>query len=153
MANVQTQTEWENEMSVKILNFVRNEIYLDLRFLGVALSAMPYEAKETLHTMATDGRVLYFSSEQLLRVFQKNAKYLDRLYLHTILHCLFAHLWIGGSRNRKIWGIACDIAVEYTIDKIDKPCTRRLLSWERKTIYEELEKEKRGFRRRLSIGF
>lgn len=144
MANVQTQTEWENEMSVKILNFVRNEIYLDLRFLGVALSAMPYEAKETLHTMATDGRVLYFSSEQLLRVFPKNAKYLDRLYLHTILHCLFAHLWIGGSRNREIWGIACDIAVEYTIDKIDKPCTRRLLSWERKTLYEELEKEKKG---------
>ena len=115
MANVQTQTEWENEMSVKILNFVRNEIYLDLRFLGVALSAMPYEAKENLHTMATDGRVLYFSSEQLLRVFQKNAKYLDRLYLHTILHCLF-----------------------------DKPCTRRLLSWERKALYEELEKEKKG---------
>ena len=51
MANVQTQTEWENEMSVKILNFGRNEIYLELRFLGVALSAMPYEAKENLHTM------------------------------------------------------------------------------------------------------
>lgn len=144
MAHIQTQSEWEEEMSKKILDFVRNEIYLELRFLGTALSAMPYQAKDNLHTLSTDGAYLYYSTEQLLRVFQQNAKYLDRLYLHTILHCLFFHLWTAGSRNREIWGIACDVAVEYTIDTMGKNCTKRLLSWERQKLYEELRTEQKG---------
>ena len=31
--HVQTQGEWEEEISQKILNFIRDEIYLDLRYL------------------------------------------------------------------------------------------------------------------------
>ena len=40
MAHIKTQTEWENDMSVKILQHARSEIYLDLRYLDVALSAL-----------------------------------------------------------------------------------------------------------------
>ena len=38
--HVQTQGEWEEEMSGKILSFLQNELYLDLRFLKPALSAL-----------------------------------------------------------------------------------------------------------------
>ena len=37
MKHVKTQTEWEYEMSVKILDLIRSELYLDLRFLDIAL--------------------------------------------------------------------------------------------------------------------
>ena len=40
MKHVKTQTEWEYEMSVKILDLIRSELYLDLRFLDIALSAL-----------------------------------------------------------------------------------------------------------------
>ena len=40
MYQKQTQTEWENEMSVKVIDLIRSELYLDLRYLGVALSAL-----------------------------------------------------------------------------------------------------------------
>lgn len=142
--HVQTQTEWEEEMSLKILNFVRNEIYLDLRFLDVALSALLPKAEEGLSSVATDGTYLYFSSEQVLRVFKQNSAFLDRAFLHSVLHCIFCHLWIGGNRDRYIWQIACDIAVEYTIDKMNKPCTKRALSWIRQKTYQELEREEKG---------
>lgn len=140
--HVQTQTEWEMEMAEEVLSFVRNEIYMDLRFLNVALSALLFKADGTINSFATDGTYLYFSSEQVLRVFQGNPKYLDRAYLHSVLHCIFFHLWIGGSREREQWHLACDIAVEYTIDKMDKPCTKRILSLQRKMLYERLEQEK-----------
>lgn len=42
------------------------------------------------------------------------------------------------------WNLACDIAVEYTIDGMNKPCTRRILSWSRQNLYEELRAEKKG---------
>lgn len=144
MEHRQTQGEWEEEMSLKILDFVRNEVYMDLRFLGVALSALVPRANGQIHALATDGKILYFSTEQLLRVFQNNAGYLDRAYLHTVLHCIFEHLWIGDGREPECWNIACDIAVEYTIDCMDKPCTRRLLSWSRQCIYEKIQENRQG---------
>lgn len=144
MAHIQTQEEWEVEMSGKILAYVRNEIYLELRFMDVALSALNPQPQNVIHTFATDGEYLYFSTEQVMRVFKQNALFLDRAYLHATLHCIFSHLWIGGKRDRYLWDIACDIAVEYTIDGMDKNCTRRILSWTRQQFYEKLKKEQRG---------
>lgn len=148
MKHIQTQEEWEVEMSQKVLDFVRNELYLELRFMNIALSALAPVYDKQIHTFATDGSSLYFSNEQILRVFQSNAKYLNRLYLHTILHCVFSHLWImpgqiDEGEYRRIWQLACDIAVEVIIDGMDKPCTKRILSGLRQTTYAKLKEQKR----------
>lgn len=134
-----SETFWEQEMSEKILAFVREEIYLELPFLGIALSALEPKADVRLQAFATEGEHLFFSPEQILRVFPKNSQYLDRMYLHTVLHCIFSHLWIAGQRQRELWGIACDIAVEHTIDGMNKGCTKRILTFLRKKIYQELQ--------------
>jgi len=139
--HLQTQEEWEEEMSHKILRFVHDALYVELPFLGIALSALEPERDARLTTLATDGSRLSFSSGQLLRVFQDNPNYLNRLYLHTVLHCLFSHLWIGGGRNRYIWGIACDIAVECTIDSMEKDCTKRIIGWLRQKTYDILKED------------
>ncbi len=144
--HIQTQEEWEVEMSLKILDYVRNEIYLDLRYLNAALSALTPKDDKSVSTFATDGSFLCFSTEQAIRVFKQNAKYLDRLYLHTTLHCIFSHLWImpgniDSGDYRRFWHLACDIAVEYVIDGMNKPCTKRILSGLRHTTYEKLQAE------------
>ena len=139
MAHIQTQEEWEVEVSKKILAFIRNEIYLDLRFMDVALSALVPKPDAQIHTFATDGTFLYFSTEQVLRVFRQTSRFLDRAYLHSILHCIFGHLWTSGKRDRRLWNLACDIAVEYTIDRMQVPCMKRILSWLRQQMYEELQ--------------
>mgnify|MGYP003292115751 CR=1 FL=1 len=145
--HIQTQEEWEVEMALKVLDYIRHEIYLDLRFLNVALSALNPKSDKAVQTFATDGSYLCFSTEQVLRVFKQNAKYLNRLYLHTILHCIFSHLWImpgniDRGEYRRFWHLACDIAVEYVIDGMNKPCTKRILSGLRQTTYEKLCAEK-----------
>ena len=147
--HIQTQKEWEVEMSLEVLEYVRHEIYLDLRFLNVALSALSPKNDKAVQTFATDGSYLCFSTEQVLRVFKQNAKYMNRLYLHTILHCIFSHLWImpgniDSGEYRRFWHLACDIAVEYVIDGMNKPCTKRILSGLRQTTYEKLGAEKGG---------
>ncbi len=142
--HLQTQSEWEADMAEKVLNYVRNEIYMDLRFLDKALSVLVFKPDENISAFATDGSYLSFSPEQVLRVFKTNPRYLDRAYLHSILHCIFFHLWIGGQRDKNRWNLACDIAVEYTIDNIKKPCTSRILTWQRQKLYEELEQEQSG---------
>ena len=144
MAHIMTQEEWESQMAEKILAYVRNELYLELRFLDIAFSALTPVADKSIHTFATDGNMFYFSTEQILRVFKQNAAFLDRAYLHSVLHCIFSHLWIGGKRDRWLWNIACDIAVEYTIDGMGKNCTKRILSWTREQFYRQLKEQKEG---------
>lgn len=137
--HIQTQLEWETAMAEKVINFIRSEIYLDLPFMSISLGALTPVQQEGRKTFATDGQCLYYEAGALLERFQKNTKYLERGYLHTVLHCVFSHLWIGGQRDRDLWGLACDIAVEYAIDRMDKPCTRRPLTWLRQQTYESLE--------------
>ncbi|MDD7403138.1 MAG: VWA-like domain-containing protein [bacterium] len=137
--HIQTQTEWEEEMSCKILQFVHDELYIDFRFLEITLSALEPKWDKRMTTLATDGSMLFFSAEQLMRVFRNNPKYLNRVYLHTVMHCIFSHLWIAGKREAFRWGIACDIAVEYTIDHMEKDSTKRIIGWLRQKTYEELE--------------
>lgn len=139
MAKVLTQDEWEDDMSKQILGYVRNELYLELRFMDVALSELIWTNDESIDTMATDGQYLFYSHNQLIRTFKKNTKYLNRLYLHAVLHCIFSHLWTGGGRDRILWDIACDIMVEYTIDNLDKNCVKRPLSWLRQNVYNKID--------------
>lgn len=96
---VQSEEAWQNQMAEKILRFVQNELYQDLRFLDVALSALVWQPAQGLRTLATDGSKLYFPAECICKIFPDNPLYLNRVYLHTVLHCLFAHLWLqqGGS--------------------------------------------------------
>ena len=51
MGHIQTQEEWEVQMAEKILSYVRNELYLELRYLDVAFSALV--AAELCHGRGT----------------------------------------------------------------------------------------------------
>lgn len=141
MAHIQTQSEWEGDMAGRVLSLVQNEIYMELRFLDAALSALTWKEEPRLTAMASDGVHLFFPPAHILDLFQKNPVFLDRAYLHTTLHCVFSHLWLRSGRDLEIWNTACDIVVESVIDKMGKQCSRRPLSWLRKKTYEELEKE------------
>lgn len=141
MAHIQTQSEWEAEMSVRVLALVQNELYRELRFMDAALSALVWTADPRLETIANDGVHLFFYPAHILQLFQKNPLFLDRAFLHTTLHCIFSHLWLRAGRVKRIWDTACDIMVEAVIDKMEKQCTRRPLTWLRKKTYEELEEK------------
>ena len=59
-----TQTEWENEMCIKILELIQNELYVDFRYLDVAVSALTLTPNDSLRSTATDGISFFFPPEQ-----------------------------------------------------------------------------------------
>ena len=134
----ETQTEWEIRMFGKIISYLRDELCIDFPYLERALSALSPEGKEDINAFATEGIHLYFPPAHYLRVFEENELFLRRAYLHTVLHCLYAHPWQCGSREEKRWNTACDIAIEYIIDGFNKQTTRRLLSWLRQQFYKKM---------------
>lgn len=140
--HAETQTEWECRMFQKILDYLRDELCIELPYLERALSALLPEGKENVNAFSTEGIHLYYPPAHYLQVFEENELFLRRAYLHTVLHCLYAHLWQRGDREENRWNLACDIAVEAIIDGFPTKTTRRLLSWLRQQYYEKLREKK-----------
>lgn len=140
--HAETQTEWEIRMFNKILSYLRDELCIDFPYLERALSALTPEGKENVQAFATEGVHLYYPPAHYLKVFEENELFLRRAYLHTVLHCLYAHPWQKGDREENRWNLACDIAVEFIIDGFNKQTTHRLLSWLRQQYYEKLQEKK-----------
>ncbi|MCO7153552.1 VWA-like domain-containing protein [Anaerobutyricum hallii] len=137
-----TQTEWENEMCIKILELIQNELYVDFRYLDVAVSALTLTPNDSLRSTATDG-ISFFSRQN--RFFGYSAPtrfFLNRAVLHSVFHCIFRHLWIRGSRDPDLWNLSCDIAVEWIIDSFEKKSVKRALSGIRTNIYNDFRQYK-----------
>ena len=137
-ARPETHEEWQARMGLEVLAVVRSGLYLDFRFLDWALSALTPVADETCRVLATEGQTLYYQPSALLRLYRQNPKYLNRLYLHTVFHCVFRHLWLRGRRDPRLWALACDIAVENVIDSLGRKSVQRPLTYVRQNAYASI---------------
>jgi predicted metal-dependent peptidase len=59
-----------------------------------------------------------YGPEHVLRLYKNEQERPVRDYLHVILHCIYSHMFIGDIADRRLWDLACDIAVESTINDL-----------------------------------
>ena len=90
-------------------------ILINMRFLDVALSRLKIVCREQTGAHLFDGMTLYYDPVLLLGQYKASPHYAARLYLHTLLHCIFYHGRNTDKLNRIYWDLATDIAVEHTI--------------------------------------
>lgn len=102
-----------------ILSASRSELYLSMRFLDLALSALDYRMDLNTATIGTDGVHILFNPTYLRQTYLDNPIQLNRTYLHILLHCILRHELNRGERDPFLWDIACDIAVESILDTIE----------------------------------
>lgn len=144
-----------------ILRAARDELYLGMRFLDVALSSFSYQMDDSIHGFGTDGRVMYFQPQMLGGLYKENRILVNRGYLHMVFHCIFRHFaWRGAGRNigagysagennadsektieERLRDLSCDIAVEHIIDGMNYRSIRFSRSLLRRETYRLLEKE------------
>ncbi|BCJ94269.1 hypothetical protein acsn021_18380 [Anaerocolumna cellulosilytica] len=128
-----------NKISEAILIESRTELSLYMRYLNLPLSSLNYENKSGTKLMGTDGLRLYYNPEVLISCFQANPVLVNRMYLHTVLHCIFRHLFKPHREHKEIWDLACDIAMEYIIDGLNYRTVRYPSSRFRLVFYENLK--------------
>ena len=102
-----------------ILSASRSELYLSMRFLDLALSALDYQMDLNTATVGTDGVHIRFNPTYLKQLYLDNPILLNRTYLHMLLHCMFRHELNLRDRDPVLWDIACDITVESILDTIE----------------------------------
>lgn len=122
----------------EILMDSRNELYLNMRFLDVALSGLPFISDEAIGFLGTDGQALFYQGDALMAAYKKGKVRVNRAYLHSIFHCLFCHWFPHDSeKDEEYWDLACDMAVELLIDSLALGCLhlpkthlrRKAVSW------------------------
>ena len=130
------------ELGSQILSAARDELYMGMRFLDVALSSFSYQMDTTVTPFGTDGVGMYFHPQELGGLYRQNRILVNRGYLHMVFHCIFRHLWKRGFEIR-IWNLSCDIAAEHLIDANFHRSVRFSKSLLRRETYRKLELEKK----------
>ncbi len=122
-----------------ILISSRTELSVYMRYLNLALSALRFEEKEGIQLLGTDGNTLFFSPSLLLEEYKSGRIWVNRAYLHQILHCIYRHPFRPYGNNKRLWDISCDIAMEYIIDSFRYHCVRMSGTRYRRIFYENLK--------------
>lgn len=126
------------EVGRQILVLARNELYLRMRFLDVALSSFVYVRDDSVELAATDGFCIFYQPARLGGLFRESRLKVNRAYLHMVLHCIFRHMLMRRGREEVFWNLACDITVESVIDGWDVRSIRTGQSWLRQKTYRRL---------------
>lgn len=85
----------------KILRAARDELYLGMRFMDVALNSLQETMTTDISPFGTDGRYFYFHPQELGGLYRQNRVLVNRGYLHSVYHCIFRHLWKAIPRTRE----------------------------------------------------
>lgn len=134
-------SEQLNNVGRRILVTARNELYLKMRFLDVALCSFPYIMDMELNTIGTDGLGIYFNPRYLGGLYREERILVNRVYLHIVLHGIFKHMIRRKGRKAECYNLACDIAAEYIIDSMRHRCLLRKPSVRRRETYRKLRGE------------
>lgn len=152
----------------EILQDARAELYMNMRFLDVALYSLKLQPTAELSGCGTDGVSFFYQIPYLIEQYRIGNVAVNRMYLHSMFHCLFGHMWEQGwvekpqtpeglddwtaqaweesqrQQSKQLWDLACDIAMESVIDSLMLRCVRCPSKPYRKAVYD-------GFREKLPV--
>ena len=144
----------------RVLAAVRTELLLAMPFLASALDILPCVMDRRIPVFGTDSACLRYQPVPLLRMYVESSQSLNRLYMHSLIHCLLRHpegppalrtngagkrfpedMDVSRQRSLMLWDLASDIAVEALIDRMEVPAVARVTSELRLDLIERLTGE------------
>ena len=151
--NQQEKSEERTQYIREIFEVITVKLQTDIPAFASAFPGLFYQesgktdSKETV--WGTDGKYLYYSSDELMEDFLQGTEHLVRKYLHTAFHCLYLHVipskTVFGDFD-EIWNLACDLAVECALDEsqwypLKAERKKRRAVWYRMILKEEMGRD------------
>ena len=130
------------QMGFRILDAVRTELLLSMRFMAPALGSLEFKMDLATASAGTDAAYIRFNPGFLLQVYVERPRRMNRMYVHMLMHCLFRHMFSARDReDPELWDLSCDIAAESVVDSMTYDVIARSHSPFREEWYEKLESE------------
>jgi len=105
-------------ISSQIIEEIQTTLYMKCRFMNMAIGRLKPVMDELIFTAATDADKFYYAGKYIIKLYQEDKNALLRLYLHSVLHCVFLHPFVSEDIDKNKWNFACDIAVENVISDL-----------------------------------
>ncbi len=137
-ANDDQITRTFESVCLGMLQGARGALYMNMRYLDLALSGLRYQITTQIRGIGTDGIYLFAHPKILADLYEADPIRVNRVYLHTVLHCLLRHIFKRRRRDGVLWRIACDIAVESIADSMQVRSVRMGVSRIRRNWYDLL---------------
>lgn len=135
-----------DELALQIINLAKAEILLENPFLAEVLGRLTNEPtsldgasaqSKELRQFSVNGETLGFDSGAVIAHFRSSGgKSPKHDLLHSALHCVFLHPFVGTSIDVDAWNLATDIAAERVAAEVLGPreeprgaSIERTLSW------------------------
>lgn len=76
------ERDWE-KTGIKVLDMAKQELFLGMRYMFLALNMLGYKADRRIRFVATDGRFLYYNPVLLIEKLQKESRQMStgRIYI------------------------------------------------------------------------
>ena len=102
------------EIAKEIIRTSQSMLLVRMRFLDVAIFQLkPEEADpNALRSIATDGVSFFYNVDYVLKQYVQDQERMARAIMHSLLHCIFIHPFVGTQINQAYWDFATDVAVE-----------------------------------------
>ena len=130
-----------NSLGLRILNQSKIELSLSMRYLSRALDKLSFQMDFNTRRIGTEGEKIHFHPEFVFQLYVESPQKLYRLYMHSLLHCLFRHMFKTEDKEEELWNLATDIHVEYVLDSMDIPLLYRPAYPFRENYFQKLENE------------
>ena len=130
-----------NTLGLRILNQAKIELSLSMRYLSRAFDKLSFQMDFNTRRIGTEGEKIHFHPEFVFQLYVESPQKLYRLYMHSLLHCLFRHMFKKEDKEEELWNLATDIHVEYVLDSMDIELLSRPAYPFRENYFQKLEKE------------
>lgn len=129
-----------NKISEDVIIYARNELFVEFRFLDIALSRLNFTPDSETSAFATGTQGISYAPYLVISIYKKAKEEVTRACLHMLLHYLFCHIFCSSVLYPELWDLACDIAVESTINEIETECIKSSRRVKQAAITEEIKK-------------
>lgn len=121
MANTEADKKKISALAGQVMTLAHDDILMHLRFFDMALARLSRRERRDMGCFATDGQTLFYDPVYVLKRYGENPRYVARVYLHMLLHCIFFHSFQYDKLDGEKWDMAADIAVENVIIDMKLP--------------------------------
>lgn len=139
--SMDTKNEKISSLASEIMGVSHDDILMHMRFFDRALASLRPAEKPGAGSFATDGQSCFYDPVLVLKCYRESPARVTRIYLHMLLHCIFAHHFRYDRLEARLWDLAADMAVENVILELglegtaleqDTVLARKLEGWKEK---------------------
>ncbi len=130
------------KIAAEILQMSKNKLLVNMRFMDMSLNRINPSPRPDITTCtACDGESYVYDPVHILTAYRVEENVPIRNFLHSVFHCVFKHFFINTLINQDLWDLACDIAVESTINDLNLPYLNILRAGEQMQFFENIKKK------------